>query len=654
MSHQNPGQIESLEQMPLPSCQSTPDGIIIDVNEALCEICARSREELIGTRAADVIASGNQNRLRMLMSQLTPQQPTTLGDKQPIRVDKREKWLIWSNTGAFNADGTLRSLWSSCWDVTAEHRYSNALERLIQLTSDRTLDAEKTLTRIVAIGCDYYGTEVGAISRLTDDGIVAVHVHPETFPIDVGKPIPVEDSYSSLAIASNRIVTISDTGASDYMHTRFYKKNPVGRLIASKLMIDGECYGTLSFGSGKRSPELFTAEEIQFCEILVQWVTFTLTREKKIEEISRNEETYRNVFDRSPIMMHTIGKDRRLTNVNDMWAATLGYDKSYALGKDITDFLIPEGAAEAKGMVAQAFGESATGMRRSFRHSDGTVVETEVSTLDAKAGLESEALVVAIDVSDRNRAQRSLTRGNDELHRANDGLKRFNAIAAHDLQEPLRKIGIYGDILKEALVGSDDTEVLESLAVVVRSSQRLSKLVKDLLAYSKQTERDYAQAVVDPAAILNTVLDDMVLLIEESDARITIDPLPAFRCDRVPVERLFHNLINNALTYRRLGHPPRIEIFSTPLANGDIQVTVRDNGIGVPPDAVEKIFEPFARLQPTAFSGTGIGLAMCKSIAEGHGWKIRAAPRADHPGSDFILTIPGASIADGPAAIPHS
>ncbi len=651
MTERDRAPIGSLAQMPLPSFRATADGIIADVNDAFCRISESPREALVGRQAADFIASGCEDRMRAVIAQLTPQQPATLSDRQPLQVNGREKWLLWSNAGDFDAHGTLRFLWSSCWDVTAEHRYDAALETLLGLTSDRTLDTAQILTRILAIGRDYYEADVGTISRLTDDGIGTMHVHLQTIPTEVGKTIPVDESYAALALASDSIVTIPDTNVSEYAEMPFCKTNPTGRVVASKLMVDGACFGTLVFVSSKATSRPFTPEEIRFFELLVQWVTFTVTREKRIEAVSRNEETYRNIFDRSPIMMHTISRERRLTNVNDMWAATLGYDKKDVLGRDITDFLTPESAADAKATIPVAFNTAFTDMRRNFKHSNGTVVEAELAALDPKAGLENEAMVVAVDVSDRNRAQRSLTRGNDELHRANEGLKRFNAIAAHDLQEPLRKIGIYGDILKEALVGSSDTDVLESLAVVVRSSQRLSKLVKDLLAYSKQTERDYAQAIVEPCAILKAVLDDMALLIEETDAQVSVEPLPPLRGDRVPVERLFHNLISNALTYRRMGVPPRIEIFAETLDNGDVEITVRDNGIGVPPDSAEKIFEPFARLQPTAFSGTGIGLAMCKSIAEGHGWKIRAEARTDHPGSAFILTIPHGSISDEPSEL---
>ena len=443
--------IETLNQMPLPSCRMLPDSTIVEANAAYFQLLGYGETDVIGRQATSFVEAKNADHLHHIFANLTPQNPSRRSAKQFLHTNGKDKWLVWNDTGIFNEDGTLRYVWSSCWDVTEEYRYGHALEELIHLTSDRSADAGKTLRGILAIGCDYYRTSIGVITRESEQGITPIHAFASENDVKLGEAIPYELSYASITFESENIVAIADLSKTKYKNDRFYKNNPLNKLISSVIYIDDERFGTISFASREASPGPFTTENIQFCRILVQWATFTLSREKQIEEISRNEEIYRQIFDVSPIMMHTISKDRRITNVNNMWAKTLGYSKQEIIGKDILDFVTPESAEVAKKEIKKMFNTAATGLVRNYKHKNGTIIETELATLDAKSTIADEALAVVTDVTDRNRAQRSLTRGNDELHRANEGLKRFNAIAAHDLQEPLRKIGIYGGILKNAL-----------------------------------------------------------------------------------------------------------------------------------------------------------------------------------------------------------
>lgn len=637
--------VETLEQLPLPSCRVLPDTTFVEVNAAYCALLNGREQDILGRKAIDYLSPESAEHLCRVFSEMTPERPSVLSGRQHIGIGGVDKWYIWNDRGLFDDDGTLIGIWAIAWDITEEHGYSTALESLIRLTNDRSIDTQTMLTRILAIGCDYFRTSTGVIARESaGDIITPVYAHAPAGAVAIGTPIAVDSAYASITFEHEGIVAIDDLSQTASVHLPPYANNPLERYISSALYVEGRRYGTIAFSSKTADAQKFNQNNKQFCRFLAQWVTIALERENKITEISRSEELYKQVFDYAPIAMHTIRRNRTITNVNRMWTEKFGYSKDEVVEKDITDFMTSDNAERAAKRIARSFDDTTAAFQRSFRHKDGSVLELEVATFNAKTVMQDEALVVLTDVTDRNRAQRSLSRGNDELRRANEGLKRFNAVAAHDLQEPLRKIGIFGGILEDALIGSSNTGVLESLHVILRSSKRLSKLVKDLLAYSQQTERKYAHERLDLTDILKDVLSDMDLMIKESAARITIGPLPALRGDRVPIERLFHNLINNALTYRRLGQPPEIHIFAETQANGNVELTTRDNGIGVTAETAEKIFEPFARLQPTAFSGTGIGLAMCKSIAEGHGWKIRANQRTDAPGSDFILTIPPGSV----------
>lgn len=636
--------IDSLDQVPLPACRLLPDTTLVEANDAYLALFGDCREQLLGQRIADCLTPENADYLRHTIARMQPDDPWSLSAKQLFRGARRDQWLMWHDVGVFDDRGELQHVLGFCWETTEEIRYSNALERLIRLTSDRTLEAEQMLSGILAIGCDFYDTGVGVITEVTDKGARPVYTSAPEDVITLGTTLELANSYASIATEEGRVVAIDDLSKTPYTDRPFYSRNPLVRFLSAEIHVDGKRYGTISFSSRRPSERAFSEYDREFCKLLVQWVSITLARMNKMAEISRNEELYRQIFEDAPIAMHLIRRDGIITDINAMWTEKFGYAREEIIGHALTERMTPEQAEIGRRNIAASFARPTTSFSRTLPHKDGSLVELEVMTFRMPKELDGEVLVAMNDVTDRNRAQRSLTRSNDELSRANEGLKRFNAVAAHDLQEPLRKIGIYGGILREKLITSDNADVLESLSVVLRSSERLSKLVKDLLTYSKQTGRDYASEPVDLSAVLQGVLGDLDLMIREANAEIRVDPLPLLNADSVPIERLFNNLINNALTYRRLGYPPEIRVFATTLDNGDLEITVRDNGIGVPEDGVEKIFEPFARLQPTAFSGTGIGLAMCKSIAEGHGWSIRAHPRKDAPGSDFVLTIPRAAV----------
>lgn len=638
--------IDTLDDMPLPACRLLPDSTVVDANDAYCRLLGTEKSVLLGRKATDFESPESAEHLRRLITRLSPEQPVSLSAKQPLVTDDQARWMIWNDYGIFDAAGELQYIFGFCWNITEERRYSEALESLIRLTNDRTIDTETMLHGILDIGCSYYRTPVGVITREVDNTITPTYVVAPKNTVTTDKTIPFDESFASIACEFEDVVAIDDLGTSQFTDRKCYKRNPLERIISAQIHVDGKRFGTIAFSSREAGARRFSNEDIQLCKLLVQWVSFTLSRQNKTEDISKSEETYRQVFDHSPLMMFTMKKDRKIAAANHAFVEKLGYAREEVIGEDITHFMTPQSAERSMIEIARSFGKPGSGFQREYKSKNGSIIETELATLNTESSLEYEALAVLTDVTDRNRAQRSLQRGNAELLRANEGLKRFNAIAAHDLQEPLRKIGIFGGILEEALRDSDNTEVLEALMVVVRSSQRLSKLVRDLLTYSQQSAHDYTREPVDLAAIAQATLADMDLKIRESQAKITIEPLPQVRGDRVPIERLFFNLLNNALTYNRLGHPPEVHVFPKTLRNGDLEIVVRDNGIGIPPEAAHKIFEPFARLQPTAFSGTGIGLAMCKSIAEGHGWQIHSQPRDEVPGSDFILAIPRACLLD--------
>ncbi len=228
-----------------------------------------------------------------------------------------------------------------------------------------------------------------------------------------------------------------------------------------------------------------------------------------------------------------------------------------------------------------------------------------------------------------------------ELQRTNIELKRFAFVASHDLQEPLRKLRQCSEFLQNDSDNelSDDSQYY--LGVICRSSSRMSKLIGDLLAYSRTANRDLNLVEVDLAEVTASVLSELDFLVTESNATIQIGRLPTVTADSGAVGQLMRNLIGNAIKYRDREREPKIEISSrTSDEDGAMDLLISDNGIGFDMKHSERIFEPFGRLfSKNEYPGSGIGLAVCKTICHRHGWKLVAASTPGE-GSIFSVVMP--------------
>ncbi len=226
-----------------------------------------------------------------------------------------------------------------------------------------------------------------------------------------------------------------------------------------------------------------------------------------------------------------------------------------------------------------------------------------------------------------------------ELRRANQDLEQFAYSVSHDLQEPLRSIKIYGELLSRRYGGRLDGQALEFLEYLRTGASRMEMLLRDLLAYTQVTRLDPPEEPADTLESLQASLANLSGAIAESGARVTHDPLPPLRLHATHLRQLFQNLIGNAIKYRHRDRPPRIHISAAREAGAWI-VSVQDNGIGLPPEYKEHIFGLFKRLHcGDEYSGTGIGLAICQRIVERYHGRIWVESEAG-TGSVFRFSIP--------------
>jgi serine/threonine protein kinase/signal transduction histidine kinase len=248
------------------------------------------------------------------------------------------------------------------------------------------------------------------------------------------------------------------------------------------------------------------------------------------------------------------------------------------------------------------------------------------------------------DITARKKAERQLEqtaaelkRANTELVRSNAELEQFAYVASHDLQEPLRMVASYTQLLKRRYHGRLDTDADDFIAFAVDGATRMQGLINDLLSYSRVSTRGKQLEVTDCAAVFARAVANLQAAIHESGAQVTHDSLPTVRGDATQLVQLFQNLIGNAIKFRSQ-QPPVVRVKSRK-AHGEWLFAVRDNGIGIDPRHAERIFAIFQRLHPRdQYPGSGIGLAICKKIVERHGGRIWVEPRI-RGGSVFYFTI---------------
>ncbi|HET6763938.1 MAG TPA: ATP-binding protein, partial [Longimicrobiaceae bacterium] len=242
------------------------------------------------------------------------------------------------------------------------------------------------------------------------------------------------------------------------------------------------------------------------------------------------------------------------------------------------------------------------------------------------------------DVSERRRAEEALSTQARELARSNADLEQFAYVASHDLQEPLRMVASYTQLLARRYRDRLDDDAREFIAYAVDGVTRMQALINDLLAYSRAGARTSPAAPADLNAVMERALVSLAAAIEESDAAVTYDALPRLPVDGSQIAQVLQNLIGNALKFRGT-EPPRVHV-SAGHAGGAWTFSVRDNGIGIAPEFADRIWVIFQRLHSRAeYAGTGIGLAICKKIVERHGGRIWVQP-APGGGSDFRFTLP--------------
>jgi len=361
--------------------------------------------------------------------------------------------------------------------------------------------------------------------------------------------------------------------------------------------------------------------------------------------LAQMEGRYRGLLEAAPDAMVVVNQSGEIVLLNVQAEKQFGYRRDELLGQQVTN-IIPVGFAErliaddlrsTEDALAQQIGTGIelTGLRKD---GDEFPIEIMLSPLESAEG----TLVTAAirDISVRKKAAVVLLQKVEELNRSNEELGQFAYLASHDLQEPLRMVASYTQLLSRRYKGKLDADADEFIAFAVDGASRMQRLIHDLLAYSRVGTKGKDLIETSSEDALQQALVNLRGAIEESGALVTHDPLPAVLADEMQLIQLFQNLIGNAIKYQSPG-VPRVHIFAARVSGKKWNFSVKDNGLGIDPQYFERIFGMFQRLHKRdEFAGTGIGLAICKKIVERHGGRIWVESQPGE-GSTFRFALAG-------------
>lgn len=349
----------------------------------------------------------------------------------------------------------------------------------------------------------------------------------------------------------------------------------------------------------------------------------------------------------------------RAAFANPAAARSLGYGVERLIGADLHDLIHhhhesgePHPKHECPIYLTLRDGETRRVEADTFWHADGRAIPVSyvVTPTRDHAGQITGAVTMFRDVTERRRAEEQLEHTLRELRRSNQDLSRFASIASHDLQEPLRTIGNYADLLSRRYQGQLDDRADRYLAFLREAVTRMQSLIQDLLHFSRLGRDDQPHEPVALDTLMHQVQSNVRASLESTGGQLTWETPHAVLGRPSLLLQLLTNLISNALKFHQEGQPPVVTVRSEGNRR-TVHVTVRDNGIGISSEYHERIFDIFQRLHGRAeYEGNGIGLAIGRKIAEYHGGTLRVESSSGQ-GSTFHLTLPAAP--ESPAPTPR-
>ncbi len=579
------------------------DGKITDVNKATEEVTGAAREELIGSDFSDYFTEPDKARegyRTVLRKGIVRDYALAIRSKSGAITD-----VIYNASLYRDESGEIQGIFAAARDVT-ERKKAEEKVRAASLYARSLIEA--SLDPLVTINRE---GKIGDVNQATEQvtGVSREKLIGSDFADYFTEPEKAREGYREV---------FSRGFVRDYPLAIHHVSGKVTDVLYHAVVYKNE--------AGEVQGVFAAARDV--------------TARKKAEAKLRAASLYaRTLIEASLDPLVTISSEGKITDVNKATEDVTGVPREQLIGSDFTEFFTDSDKAR-DGYERVLREGQVTDYPLTIRSKSGKVTEVlyNATLYSNEAGQVQGVFAAARDITERKRLDEKLNETLLELQRSNKELEQFAYVASHDLQEPLRMVASYVQLLAQRNKGRLDRDSDEFIAYAVDGANRMQRLINDLLAFSRVGTRGKPFEPTDFKFALNEALTNLSISIEASHATITHDPLPTLTADPSQVVQLLQNLVGNGVKFHAQDSP-HIHV-SAEKKQDEWVFGVHDNGIGIDPKYFSRIFNVFQRLHGMDdYPGTGIGLAICKKIVERHGGRIWVESTPGK-GSVFYFTIP--------------